>query len=436
MNKKIIVTTLILLMSISIFSGCNTQKPQSTENETLQTETSKDEEKVLFEYQSKDLISYKDLMNLADSKYIKDYKLLGVVGALSDDIISVGYDPNAEKITWENPTTKEITDAPYYSIYATNDLSNSDDFTQMQRKIIKGETIDDNAKGKCLISEDLAKSNKKSVGDTITFKNSEDTSIVKKFEISGIYSGDIPSQNTDTTNEVYSNAKNDIYISVSDLGEFNGDTVGNSAWLSLQFTLNSKDDFENFLAEAKEKGLPDTVILHKASDVENSNEQEMLDNIKALDNVKVINNFDGTTLDDGREVSMDIFKDNNLTMVNIWATFCSPCINEMTDLGEIYNEYKDSDKKFNIIGLCIDTNKQDGSVDNDKIALAKQIIEKTKVNYINVLPGEKLKSELLPNIALSPTTLFVDSNGNVLKAVTGANEKKEWIKIIDELLEK
>ena len=38
---------------------------------------------------------------------------------------------------------------------------------------------------------------------------------------------------------------------------------------------------------------------------------------------------------DGNEVDKSLFEGHRLTMVNIWATFCNPCLSEMPELGEL-----------------------------------------------------------------------------------------------------
>ena len=38
---------------------------------------------------------------------------------------------------------------------------------------------------------------------------------------------------------------------------------------------------------------------------------------------------------DGNEVDSSIFADYDLTMINIWATFCNPCLSEMPELAEL-----------------------------------------------------------------------------------------------------
>ena len=56
--------------------------------------------------------------------------------------------------------------------------------------------------------------------------------------------------------------------------------------------------------------------------------------------VMLFGHFDAKTLD-GEEVTEEIFANADLTMVNIWGTFCGPCIEEMPYLGEISREYEE-----------------------------------------------------------------------------------------------
>lgn len=48
--------------------------------------------------------------------------------------------------------------------------------------------------------------------------------------------------------------------------------------------------------------------------------------------------FEGTDLK-GNPVSQEIFSQSKLTMVNVWATYCNPCPNEMPGLGELAAEH-------------------------------------------------------------------------------------------------
>ena len=55
---------------------------------------------------------------------------------------------------------------------------------------------------------------------------------------------------------------------------------------------------------------------------------------------------------DGNEISSELYSNNKITMVNIWGTFCGPCIREMPDLAKLNQEYKS--KGVEIIGIPID----------------------------------------------------------------------------------
>ena len=42
----------------------------------------------------------------------------------------------------------------------------------------------------------------------------------------------------------------------------------------------------------------------------------------------------------GAAVTSEIFSKNKVTMLNIWGTFCGPCIREMPDLAKLNEENK------------------------------------------------------------------------------------------------
>lgn len=144
--------------------------------------------------------------------------------------------------------------------------------------------------------------------------------------------------------------------------------------------------------------------------------------------------FTATDLD-GNVLSQDIFADYSLTMVNIWATFCPPCIQEMPDLGELKTEYQD--KGVNIVGIVADVQNSDGTIPEEGVALAKEIVSQTGANYTHLLPSESLNNLILNNVAAVPTTVFVDSKGNFVgEQYVGSKDKQEWAEIIEELLNK
>ena len=85
---------------------------------------------------------------------------------------------------------------------------------------------------------------------------------------------------------------------------------------------------------------------------------------------------------DGNEVDQSVFANAKLTMMNIWATFCGPCINEMPELGELAAE---GGTNYQIIGVCADLNGTE-----DMLEDAKEIVSQTKANYLPLQPSEDM----------------------------------------------
>ena len=139
----------------------------------------------------------------------------------------------------------------------------------------------------------------------------------------------------------------------------------------------------------------------------------------------IFGNFKVETLD-GNEVTDKIFEEAELTMVNIWGTFCGPCINEMPALGEISREYEG--KGFQIVGLISDVTEA-----GDETAL--QIVEETQADYVHMVASEDHQKGILKYINTYPTTIFVDKDGNVVGEIqVGAQSKDQWETLIDEYL--
>lgn len=158
---------------------------------------------------------------------------------------------------------------------------------------------------------------------------------------------------------------------------------------------------------------------------EESQGTEAVQDEAETDPVSVFGEFKAETIN-GEEVSEEIFGEKKLTMVNIWGTFCGPCIREMPDLGELNREY--ADKGFQIIGIISDVSKA-----SDETAL--DVIETTKADYTHIIAAGDIQSGILSQVQGVPTTIFVDENGmQVGEVYFGAKEKKDWAEIIDELL--
>ncbi|WBW98192.1 TlpA disulfide reductase family protein [Oceanirhabdus sp. W0125-5] len=131
----------------------------------------------------------------------------------------------------------------------------------------------------------------------------------------------------------------------------------------------------------------------------------------------------------GNEVTQDIFKDKKITMINIWATFCGPCIEEIPYLQEIYAEKRE--EGFNLLGIVADGNSE------ENIEMAKKIIEKSNVEYKNILIGDSSLKDIVSEFKYVPVSIFVDSEGKIKDVFSaGAESKEEYLEKINSLLEK
>ena len=148
--------------------------------------------------------------------------------------------------------------------------------------------------------------------------------------------------------------------------------------------------------------------------------------------VTVFEDFTAQDLD-GNPVDESIFADCDVTMINLWGTFCGPCLQEMPDLGEIADEY--ADKGFQIVGICTDAVNLDGEILEDVVETAKADAQETGADYLHIVPVGEIFTDLLPRVTGVPTTIFVDSKGQQIGlADIGAKDKDAWIQVIEEKL--
>ncbi len=133
---------------------------------------------------------------------------------------------------------------------------------------------------------------------------------------------------------------------------------------------------------------------------------------------------------DGNTVSEAVFSKSKITMVNVWATYCNPCLREMPGLGELAGEYELGE--FQIIGIISDVMEGADAAAMDNAAA---LIEMTGASYTHLLLNESVYYALLTEVTAVPTTFFVNENGEVVDTVIGAMEKSAWEEKINALLE-
>ena len=183
--------------------------------------------------------------------------------------------------------------------------------------------------------------------------------------------------------------------------------------------LNGNDSQQNSGTALNEENTTQTDTSEEVSTAGNDTTEQQLYVLEFTDAV--------TT--EGEKISADVFANSKLTMINVWATFCGPCINEMPDLGELADAYDVAE--FQMIGIISDVMEGDA----DMLEEADAIIEQTGADYTHLLLNEELYMNLVGASDSVPTTYFFNRDGELLGYLVGAQSKAVWEEIINGLLE-
>lgn len=117
---------------------------------------------------------------------------------------------------------------------------------------------------------------------------------------------------------------------------------------------------------------------------------------------------------EGNTVTEEIFAQKDLTVVNIWGTFCPPCIEEMPELGVWAQEMPDN---VQIVGLIVDIAGEDDKEHHD---MAVTITERAGAAFPQIIANSDF-ADIMQGVVGVPTTLFVDKEGNLVgEPVVGA----------------
>ena len=105
---------------------------------------------------------------------------------------------------------------------------------------------------------------------------------------------------------------------------------------------------------------------------------------------------------EAQPVDESIFSGYDLTMVNIWATWCGYCVREMPELAKLKDMLPEN---VNLISIC-----DDASVETE---LAYSILQQTgATNFQTLIGTQEIYDQFVNQVYAYPTTFFLDSEGN------------------------
>ena len=114
------------------------------------------------------------------------------------------------------------------------------------------------------------------------------------------------------------------------------------------------------------------------------------------------------TADDGRQISVDHFG-GKVLVLNFWATWCPPCVEEMPSLNELQKRMAGSGVV--VLGVSVDKNER----------AYRQFLQKAKVSFLTARdPGADISAEY--GTFKYPETYVIGGNGKVLQKHIGARD--------------
>ena len=289
-------------------------------------------------------------------------------------------------------------------------------------KLIEGKLPADDSMGGCVIPASMAEKMGKKVGDKITIE----TPLGKaEYEITGLYGYSEKGEVGGLTEE--NSPLFEIFVTPQDIVKLAGEK-SEGYFLGNTVTCATPEEAKNFVDQANENlkdyGVKAMLSSDSSADMFFSDSNEMFESVK----------LEGTDFD-GNALPEDLLAKDGVTMVNVWATFCNPCLAEMSHLEELNNEFKAEGKNFKVIGIAADILNDKGEINEDSLALAKEILSKIGVTYQNMIPSNDLQNDTLSKVTAYPTSFFLNEDGKVIKTVMGATTKEDWTRIANELIE-
>lgn len=128
------------------------------------------------------------------------------------------------------------------------------------------------------------------------------------------------------------------------------------------------------------------------------NHQAVGENLLAQDFEWVLNNDEGLN---------EIVSNNEVTVVNFFASWCGPCKRETPDLNQYYID--NMEEPVEVVGVNID----------DSVSNRDEFLEEYGVQYPIYELEDEDEALASYNINLMPTTFFLNNEGEIIRAYIG-----------------
>jgi thiol-disulfide isomerase/thioredoxin len=134
----------------------------------------------------------------------------------------------------------------------------------------------------------------------------------------------------------------------------------------------------------------------------------------------------GTTVD-GKSWSMTADAAGKVLVVNVWGSWCAPCVDETPHLQQVWQSYSTAGKPVAFVGIDI----------KESAATAVAFVKANSVTYPSLSDsgsGGQPMLALQGKAAATPSTLVLDRQGRIAARVLGATSVSTLTGLVDDVL--
>ena len=125
---------------------------------------------------------------------------------------------------------------------------------------------------------------------------------------------------------------------------------------------------------------------------------------------------------DGQQVSTQDLR-GKVVLVNFWATSCSTCIQEMPEIVQTYNKYRERGLEFVAVAMSY-----------DPPSYVLNYAKTRELPFKVALDTDGKAAQSFGDVKLTPTTFVIDKQGNIIKRYVGIPESNALHQLIEKAL--